>query len=114
MVDLSFVGIVEFMFYYFVLYLFFVILKSSSDLGDKFIFCPVCVAWFSHLILAVILGYPLILIVFMLGMTVTGISYFLKEKYLEKTHFLFDFFIIQLVLTTIGVIIIKLMEVKNV
>ncbi|MEK6881292.1 MAG: hypothetical protein AABY22_16845 [Nanoarchaeota archaeon] len=91
------------------LYLFFVFLKSYNNLFDKLIFCPVCGAWFFGLILGFIFNYPMEIIIFQIGMSATGIVMHLKEiLHAKKQKFIFDFFLYQLIVTILGLLIIYL------
>ena len=86
----------------------FTFLKYRFESLDRLIFCSVCFSWGAVLLIAILLKFiPEIIIAFMLGMTVTGISYrleeFLKAK---KRKFIMRFFLIQLTLTLLGLAII--------
>lgn len=94
------------------LWIFFTILKASSQKLEKLIFCSVCFAWATHLILAFIFSYPMEITTFMLGMTITGIAYKIQEKRnvdentSEIKQFLTNFFVMQLLFTIIGLAVV--------
>jgi hypothetical protein len=81
------------------LFLIFTFLKTVSKSLDKIIFCTVCAAWFTGLLILIVSGFNVVLVSFAIGMSVTGIAYFLRDfniKYFN--HFL----ILQLLFTLIG------------
>ena len=71
-------------------------------------FCTVCASFFSVLILGFLTGFPSIILAFLLGMTTTGISV-KSDQYLffiKKKDYPAQFFIIQLILTMISLLIV--------
>ncbi|MEK6881500.1 MAG: hypothetical protein AABY22_17895 [Nanoarchaeota archaeon] len=93
------------------LYLFFVISKTifHDTWIDSLVFCPVCGSFFIGLLLGIfVFHYPPSILAFQIGLSMTGISMYLKEeKDKRKIEFPFDFFILQLVWTIIGLLIIR-------
>lgn len=100
------------------LFLFFVFVKTlfNKSIIDKILFCNVCASWFTYMIYGFFL-YPLIISAFQIGLSMTGISMYLKEeKDKRKIEMPFDFFILQLMVTLIGIslIIIKSIYFNNI
>ena len=90
---------------YFGLYLFFVFAKTifSGTFIDKIIFCNICATWFIFMIYGFFV-YPLVISAFQIGLSMTGISMFFNEKLgQKKKRFPFDFFLLQLIVTIIGI-----------
>ena len=74
----------------------------------KLIFCSICFAWASVLIFSLLFDFGLVYFAFAIGMSVTGISYKLKEKYPDY------FWLFQFGLTTLGLIILMFLESKGI
>lgn len=92
-------------------YLFFTFLKASNNYLDKLIFCSVCFSFFSALILGIFLKFNIIILALMMGMSVSGITYKIKEVLEEKNKtFISYHFVIQLCLTLIGLGIILMIK----
>ncbi len=93
------------------LFIIFTFLKTISITLDRWIFCTVCFTWATHLVIGFIFLYPAVILTFMLGMTISGIAIkseiFLQDR--EKT-FPASFFIIQLILTILGLILVVMMS----
>lgn len=94
------------------LFLLFSALKGTTNLGERIIFCSVCFAWATHLILAFVFNYPNEILAYMFGLTITGLAYKIHENIKvskdskEIKRLLTNFFFLQLILTIIGLIII--------
>jgi len=65
--------------------------------------CPVCQAYMTALIIGFFLDFPTKILIFMVGMSVTGISYRLDYFKVFKEV---PFIILQLLITIIGLVII--------
>jgi len=92
---------------YTVLFLFYTFLKVVDERLDKVIFCSVCAAWFTFLIVGFLLSFEAIVLMFMLGMTATGIAKYGSDYGKDKNiMFLNNFFLMQLTTTFIGLLII--------
>jgi len=112
MINIQNLSIVNYIFIlfvsYIVLFIFFSFLKAISKKMDKLIFCSVCFSWATMLIIGLFLGFNLIILAFLLGMSITGLVYKIDEylNYKNKT-FIFQHFVIQLIFTIIGLLIIS-------
>lgn len=92
---------------YVALFFFYAILKSLDDFLDKLIFCIVCATFFTMLIAGfIILKLDFTILSFMMGMSATGISYMISDKLKNKWYG--NLFIVQLLMTIIGLIIISI------
>ena len=75
--------------------------------SKKLIFCSVCASWFTVLIISILLSFPTTIVAFMIGMTVTGIAYWLDELFIvKKKEFILQQLVFQLLFTILGMIII--------
>ena len=94
------------------LFLVFTVIKAffKGTFMEKILFCTVCAAWITHLILGFILNYPLPILTLMMGMTITGMAYFFWDIFYKKERYISFFFVFMLILTIIGLWIIQLMS----
>lgn len=81
---------------YFMLFILYTIIKILFEPIQKYLFCTVCFAYFTHLLLAFIFNYPIPIIALMMGISLNGVAYNLYDLLkIKKKKFIMDFFIIQ-------------------
>lgn len=97
---------------YFSAFVFWTIIKSINPLFNKLVFCTTCASFFSVMILSFFLKFDTKILIFMIGMTVTGITYWLDEIIEE---FPAKRFLLQLLLTEIALfLVIKFINTYNI
>ncbi len=88
---------------FFVIY---TLVKSINSFTDRLVFCTTCAAYFTLLVIGLILSFPAIIWAFMLGIYISGIAHTFDEKLEEKKEeFFAQFFILHLLFTIIGLAI---------
>jgi len=93
---------------YAVFFVTYALVRTLIPKSRRILFCLVCTSWFSVFIIS-IFYFPFVITVFLMGMSFTGISYRLIDYLKNKDkNFVLDFFIIQLLLTILGLAIIKI------
>ena len=95
--------------FYFLFFWLFSELKARFVFWDKLIFCSVCFVWASVFLLNFYLSMKyqmgFVLIAFLLGLSLTGISYKIDELLEERNRrFIMRFFLIELFFTITGII----------
>ena len=96
------------LFFIFWSYIKYSLYESNNDL-HKIIFCPMCAAYLSLLIVGFFIGFPSILLSMMVGMSITGTAFKLNF-YLEERgkSFFAQHFLLQLFWTMVGLILLIL------
>lgn len=89
------------------LFLLFTLIVTIFPKSKIIVFCTTCSAFFSLLLIGFILKFPAIILIFMLGMSITGISVKLSEYLKSKgKNYIMQFFLLQLLMAMIGLLIV--------
>ena len=104
MVTFTFLGLFELVSIYLVLYFLMLFFKSLHPFLNKIIFCPVCGAFFGGLLIGFIRGYDPLILSLLTGVSAVGSAYYIETH--KKKSFPFDFFLLALLFTTLGFLII--------
>ena len=82
------------------------ILKNLHKSLEKLVFCTTCISFFLGLLIGFGSGFPPIILSMMMGLSITGIAYKIKQVVNVENGLIF--FISELMLTILGLIVILL------